>query len=252
MARSAGQLPFRSEDTSPTIEADHILLALQQLASNSNSANIHNNINKFSKLPKSFMKTKPTFDGKSGKVQLVEDLFQTSSKIHNQLTEEDKIYCFHSLMRGDALQTFKNISNRNRGNLSEILTVFRKKYVKPQSMATAKEKFQQLVFNPANQELIDFCGRTPEIGKKCFRGCCSIKYWTIHICQDASTPGEINKSGPFAERLLWTVCDTPRTGTRAKQFGISWWNSDKYCDAQTTNWRQPKFCRKYQKRHKQL
>ena len=45
----------------------------------------------------------PTFDGKSEKFELFEDLFQTSLKIHSQLTEEDKIYYFHSLMRGDAL-----------------------------------------------------------------------------------------------------------------------------------------------------
>ena len=62
----------------------------------------------------------PTFDGKSEKFELFEDLFQTSLKIHNQLTEEDKIYYFHSLLRGDALHTFKNISGRNRENLTEI------------------------------------------------------------------------------------------------------------------------------------
>ena len=78
-----------------------------------------------------------TFDGKSEIFKLFEDLFQTSLKLHNQLTEEDKISYFHSLMRGDALQTFKNITSPNRENLEEILTVFRRKYVKPQSMATA-------------------------------------------------------------------------------------------------------------------
>ena len=155
-ARSTSQPQFRSENTPATIEADQILLALQQLAMNSTSANFNNNITKISKLPKSLTTTMPTFDGKSEKFKLFEDLFQTSLKIHNQLTEEDKINYFHSLMRGDALQTFKNISSPNRENLTEILTVFRRKYVKPQSMATAKHKFQQLVFNPANQKLIDF------------------------------------------------------------------------------------------------
>ena len=83
----------------------------------------------------------PNFDGKSDKFELFEDLFQTNLKIHNQLTEEDKINFFHSLMRGDALQTFKNITNPNREILGEILTAFLRKYVKPQSMATAKHKF---------------------------------------------------------------------------------------------------------------
>ena len=71
-------------------------------------------------------------------------------------------------MRGDALQTFKNISSRNREYLTEILTVFRRKYVKPQSMATAKHKFQQLVFNPVNQNLIDFLDELQKLAKDAF------------------------------------------------------------------------------------
>ena len=167
-ARSTSQPQFRSENTPATIEADQILLALQQLATNSNSANVNNNSNRISKLPKSLTTTMPTFDGKSEKFELFEDLFQTSLKIHNQLTEEDKLHIFHSLMRGDALQTFKNISSPNRENLTEILTVFRRKYVKPQSMATAKHKFQQLVFNPANQKLIDFLDELQKLANDAF------------------------------------------------------------------------------------
>ena len=167
-ARSTSQPQFRSENTHATIEADQILLALQQLATNSNSANFNNNISRISKLPKSLTTTMPTFDGKSEKFELFEDLFQTSLKIHNQLTEEDNINYFHSLMRGDALQTFKNITSPNRENLAEILTVFRRKYVKPQSMATAKHKFQRLVFNPASQKLSDFLDELQKLAKDAF------------------------------------------------------------------------------------
>ena len=110
----------------------------------------------------------PTFDGKSEKFELFEDLFQTSLKIYNQLTEEDKTNYFHSLMRGDALQTFKYITSPNRENLGEILTVFRRKDVKLQSMATAKRKFQRLVLNPANQKLIDFPEELQKLAKNAF------------------------------------------------------------------------------------
>ena len=167
-ARSTSQPQFRSENTPATLEADQILLALQQLATNSNSTNFNNNISRISKLPKSLTTTMPTFDGKPEKFKLFEDLFQTSLKIHNQLTEEDKINYFHSLMRGDALQTFKNITTTSRENLAVILTVFRRKYVKPQSMATAKHKFQRLVFNPANQKLIDFPDELQKLAKDAF------------------------------------------------------------------------------------
>ena len=167
-ARSTSQPQFRSENTPATIEADQILLTLQQLATNSNSANVNNNSNRFSKLPKSLMTTMPTFEVKSEKFELFEDLFQTSSKIHNHLTEQYKLYYFHSLMRGDVLQTFKNISSPNRENLTEILTVFRRKNVQPQSMATAEHKFQQLVFNPANQKLLDFLDELQKLAKDAF------------------------------------------------------------------------------------
>ena len=71
-------------------------------------------------------------------------------------------------MRGDALKTFKNIDSPNRENLTEILTVVRRKYVKPQSMATAKHKFQQLVFNPENQKVIDFLDELQKLAKNAF------------------------------------------------------------------------------------
>ena len=97
--RSTSQPQNRSENTPATIEADQILLALQQLANSINSANFHNNINIVSKLPKSLTTTIPTFDGKSEKFELLEDLFQTSPKIHNQLTEDDRINHLNYLMR---------------------------------------------------------------------------------------------------------------------------------------------------------
>ena len=112
--------------------------------------------------------TMPTFDGKTEKFELFEDLFQTSLKIHNQLTEDDRINHFHSLMRVDALQTFKNINGTTRENLGEILAVLRRKYVKPQSMATAKHKFQKLVFSPAKQKLVEFLDELQKLAKDAF------------------------------------------------------------------------------------
>ena len=70
-------------------------------------------MNRISELPESLTRSKQTFDGKSVKFEMFEDLFQTSLKIDNQLTGEDNIKYFHSLMRGDALQTLKNITSPN-------------------------------------------------------------------------------------------------------------------------------------------
>ena len=166
-SRSTSQPQFRSESTTATFEGDQVLLAFQLLATNSYSANFNNNINSISKLPKSLRTTMLTFDGNSERFELIVDLFQTNlkNKNHNRLTEEDKINHFHSLMRGDALKTFKNITSSNRENLGEVLTMFRRKYVKPPSMASAKHKFQRLVFNPANQKLLDFLDELQKLAK---------------------------------------------------------------------------------------
>ena len=187
-ARSRSQPHFRSENAPATIEADQILLALQELASNSNSANLNNSINKISKLTKSLAATMPIFVGRSEMFELFGILFKTSLKIPNQLMEEHRIHYFHSLMRGDALQTFKNIISPSRENLAEILTVFRRKYVKLQSMVTSKHKFQPLVFNPGNQKLIDFFGWALETSKRRIRSCCPSNNWTIHIPKNSSRP----------------------------------------------------------------
>ena len=104
--RFTSQPQLRSENNPATIEGDQILWALQQLANNNNASIFHNNINRISKLPKSLTTTMPLFDGKSEKFELFGEFFQTSLKIHNQLTKDERINYFHSLMRGNALQTF--------------------------------------------------------------------------------------------------------------------------------------------------
>ena len=47
--------------------------------------------------------------------------------------------------------------------------MFRTKYVKPQSMATAKHKFQRLVFNSANQKVIVFLDELQKLAEDAFR-----------------------------------------------------------------------------------
>ena len=71
-------------------------------------------------------------------------------------------------MRGEASQLFKNINSPNRENLGETLSVFRRKYVKHQSMATAKRKFQKLFFNPANHKLVDLLDELQKLAKSAF------------------------------------------------------------------------------------
>ena len=49
-----------------------------------------------------------TFDGKSEKFELFEDLFHTMIKMQPEMTEQMKVNHFHSLLRKNALQAFRN------------------------------------------------------------------------------------------------------------------------------------------------
>ena len=48
------------------------------------------------------------------------------------------------------------MSSTNRQTLEDILAVFRRKVVEPESLATAKHKWHKLVFNPNTMKLADF------------------------------------------------------------------------------------------------
>ena len=142
----------------------------------------------------------PTFHEKSEKFELFEDLLQTSLKIHK--TEEDRINYFHSLMRGVALQTFKNINGPTRESLGAILAVFRRKYVKPQSMATAKHKFQILVFNPANHKIVDFLDELQKLAKDAFGIAAHAIIQQFTYAKMPPHLKKINKSGPPGKRHI--------------------------------------------------
>ena len=57
--------------------------------------------------------TPMTFDGKSKKFELFEDLFHTMIKMQPAMTEQMKINHFHSLLRKGPLQAFRNINSIN-------------------------------------------------------------------------------------------------------------------------------------------
>ena len=109
-----------------------------------------------------------TFDGKSEKFELFKDLFHTMIKMQPEMTEQMKINHFHSLLRKNALQTFRNINSTNRQTLEDVLVIFRRKYVKPESQATAKHKWHRLVFDPNTMKLPDFLEELNQGAKKAF------------------------------------------------------------------------------------
>ena len=111
------------------------------------------------------------FKGKNNKYkkfEYFEDLFHTTLKMQPSLTEEMKINHFHAHLRGLALQTFKNIRRTPTTTLEDILKVFRRKYVKPESSASAKHRFHRLTFDPEHQKLPNFFEDLQENAEKAF------------------------------------------------------------------------------------
>ena len=108
------------------------------------------------------------FDGKNEKFELFEDLFHTMLKMQPEMTEVMKINHFHAHLRKDALQTFRNISAVNKKTLDDVLIVFRRKYVKPESQATAKHKWHKLTFDPNTESLPDFLEELNECAERSF------------------------------------------------------------------------------------
>ena len=112
--------------------------------------------------------TPMTFDGKTEKFELFEDLFHTMIKMQPAMTEQMKVNHFHSLLRKGALQTFRNINSINRQTLEDVLVIFRRKYVKPESQATAKHKWHRLTFDPSTMKLPDFLEELNQGAEKAF------------------------------------------------------------------------------------
>ena len=116
-ARFPSQSQFPSEKTPATIEAHQILLALQQLVTNSSSANFKSNISRILELPESLTTILPTFDGKLRTVRRpIPNKFEKTQSADGR---RQKNY-FHSLMHDDALHFFKNITGLKRENLGDF------------------------------------------------------------------------------------------------------------------------------------
>ena len=108
------------------------------------------------------------FDGKKEKVDLFEDPFHTMLKMQSEMMEAKKVNDFHSHLRKEALQTFRNISASNKKGFDDVLLVFRRKYVRRESQATFKHKWHKLTFDPNTKSLSDFSEELNECAERAF------------------------------------------------------------------------------------
>ena len=170
------------QNLSTQVSQDHSLPVVEQTPRNQNS-DATNSINCLvdaiagiatQQRPQAATMLKPVstntliFDGKNEKFEFFEDIFHTVLKMQPQMTEAMKIKHFHAHLRKKALQTFRNISALNKKTLDDVLIVFRRKYVKPESQAKAKHKWHKITFNPNTKSLPDFLEELNECAERAF------------------------------------------------------------------------------------
>ena len=110
----------------------------------------------------------PSLGGRNGKFEHFEDLSTTSLKVYPNISEDEQIHYFHSLLRGDSFQTYRNVTDTNRASLEDIITTFRRRYVRPQSVATARCKWEQLPFDHSHQKFQDFLEQYQKFAQEAF------------------------------------------------------------------------------------
>ena len=112
-------------------------------------------------MPKELTASLPSFDGKTKKFELFEDLFCNNIKMCQHLTELQKINYFHSLLQGDALQAFCNIDDAKKDSLEKIMTIYL-------SMAKARCEWDAFRSNPSTQQRHEFLDVLQKTAKEAF------------------------------------------------------------------------------------
>ena len=75
-------------------------------------------------------------------------------------------FCVH--FRKEAIQTIKKNGVSNKNTLDDVLIVFLRKCVKPESQATAKHESHELTFEPNTKSLSDFSKELNECAERAF------------------------------------------------------------------------------------
>ena len=106
--------------------------------------------------------SKLIFGDKIGQNAIFDNLFHTMLEKLPEMTKTLKINHFYAHLRKEAIKLIPNKSATNKTILEDVLIVFRRKYVKLESWAFAKHKWNKPTFDPNKkitfrflEELID-------------------------------------------------------------------------------------------------
>ena len=88
--------------------------------------------------------------------------------MYPHLTETQKINYFHSLLRGESLQAFRNLDNTKKDSLEDIKTTFKRQFGDYLSMAKDWCEWYTLKVDPSTQKLLEFLDSQQKTAKEAF------------------------------------------------------------------------------------
>ena len=162
------------------------------------------------RLPKALSKAIPTVDRRNEELEHFGDLFMTSLKVYPNISEEEQLQLFHSLLRGDDFHTYRNMTDTNRASLEDIIATFRRD-VFAQPVATARWKWGQLHFDPSRQKFQDRTRnrtiRETRPGGLCRR--CPKVHRNLFLCENATLSWKSVEPCTFGKRTIGYIGSTP-------------------------------------------
>ena len=106
------------------------------------------------------------FIGENEKFELFVHPFHTMTESYQKGEKNCELTTFMLIHGKKALQTFGNKSASNTKTLDDLLIVLQRKYVKPESQATAKHKGHKLTLDPNTKSLSDILKNSTNVLKE--------------------------------------------------------------------------------------
>ena len=119
--------------------------------------------------PKILQTQLPLFRGNREKVNEFEHLLLNHLLPHqHKLSEEQKLTYFQSLLRDDAIEFWQSLKMTNQTTLAQVLRYFKKEYAKEDLKEVAKNKFDQMRYDPSAETFNDFLNKFKKVAKQAF------------------------------------------------------------------------------------
>ena len=103
---------------------------------------------------------------------------------------------FYSHLRKERLQKFRNTNFSTRRTLENVIIIFQRKYVRPQSQATTKHKWPKFTFDPNTKSLSVFIKELNHCDEQVFESLAQLMT-EFRICKVTSTPQTVTKLSLF-------------------------------------------------------